>query len=170
MDLLARRRLPPNGSAGAGRGGYAHAAVEFAFTIASALLAGAVIAVIVLLARGAGTRSARVVLPVGILVLAAQTVLGLWSVAAFGLLGALIVSAGALAVRGGARDHAPTWLALGVFAVAGLAGGFGVLAHGLCAAGDAYGCAGTAPDLLAVVGWAVALAAYGYLGWQALRP
>lgn len=170
MDLLARRRLSPNGSAGAGRGGYAHAAVEFAFTIASALLAGAVIAVIVLLARGAGTRPARVVLPVGILVLAAQTALGLWSIAAFGLLGALIVSAGALAVRGGSRDHAPTWLALGVFAVAGLAGGFGVLAHGLCAAGDAYGCAGTAPDLLAVLGWAVALAAYGYLGWQALRP
>lgn len=144
--------------------------MEFAFTIASAVLAGVVIAVIVLLVRGSGTRLARVALPTGILLLAVQTALGQWSVAAFGLLGALIVSAGALAVRGGARDHAPTWLALGVFAVAGLAGGFGVLAHGLCAAGDGYGCAGTAPDLLAVAGWAVALAAYGYLGWQALKP
>jgi hypothetical protein len=144
--------------------------VEFGFTIASAVMAGAVIAVTVLLVRGAGARLARIALPAGILVLTAQTVLGHWSVAAFGLLGALVVSAGALAVRGGSRDHAPTWLALGVFAVAGLAGGFGVLAHGLCTTGDAYGCAGTAPDLLAVAGWAVALAAYGYLGWQALRP
>lgn len=144
--------------------------MEFAFTIASAILAGAVVAVVVLLARGAGTRLARITLPLGILLLAVQMALGIWSVAAVGLLGALIASAGALAVRGGARDHAPTWIALGVFAIAGLAGGFGVLAHGLCAAGDAYGCAGTAPDLLAVAGWAVALAAYGYLGWQALRP
>ena len=144
--------------------------MEFAFTIASALMAGAVIATVVLLARGAGMHLARVALPLGILLLAAQTALGIWSVAAFGLLGALIVSAGALAVRGGSRDHGPTWIALGVFAVDGLAGGFGVLAHGLCAAGDAYGCAGTAPDLLAIVGWAVALTAYGYLGWQALRP
>lgn len=144
--------------------------MEFVFTIASAVMAGVVIAVVVLLARGSGARLARVALPLGILLLAVQTAFGHWSVAAFGLLGALVVSAGALAVHGGSRDHAPTWLALGVFAVAGLAGGFGVLAHGLCAAGDAYGCAGTAPDLLAVAGWAIALAAYGYLGWQALRP
>jgi hypothetical protein len=145
-------------------------AVDLALTIASAVAAGIVVAAIALMARGSGVALARVALPVGIALLALQTALGEWSLAAFGLLAALIASAAMLAVRGGSRDHAPTWIALGVFAIAGLVGGYGVLAHGLCAAGDAYGCGGTAPDLLALAGSAIALAAYAYLGWQALRP
>lgn len=145
-------------------------AVDLALTIASAVAAGVIVAAIVLMARGSGATLARVALPVGIALLALQTALGEWSLAAFGLLAALIASAAVLAVRGGARDDARTWLALGVFAIAGLVGGYGVLAHGLCAAGDAYGCAGTAPDLLALAGSAVALTAYAYLAWQALRP
>jgi hypothetical protein len=56
-----------------------------------------------------------------------------------------------------------------VFAAAGLTGGFGLLAHGLCNAGSAYNCAGTGADLLAVSGWAVAFGAYTYLAVGALR-
>ena len=144
--------------------------MDHALTIASAVAAGLTVATIVLVARGSGLRLARAVLPTGIALLILQTLLGEWSVAAFGLLAALVASAGVLAVRAGSRDHAPTWIALGAFAIAGLVGGYGVLAHGLCAAGDGYGCAGTVPDVLALIGSAGALVAYAYLSWRALRP
>ena len=127
-------------------------------------------ATVVLALRTTGSAHiARVVLPVGVAVLIAQMAFRHWSLAAFVLLAAVIVSAGALAVRGRGRDHAPTWIALGVFAAAGLTGGFGLLTQGLCDAGTAYNCGGTAPDVLAAAGWAIAFAAYAYLAIGALR-
>ena len=143
--------------------------MDLTLALVPALLAACVIAVIALLVRGGGLHLGRIVLPLGLAALLAQLVIGHWSVASFALLGAMIVSAAALAVRGGSRDHAPTWVALAVFALAGLVGGYGVLVHGLCAAGDTYDCAGTGSNALALIGWVVALGAYGYLARQALR-
>jgi hypothetical protein len=139
------------------------------FTLASAVMSVAVVATVTLLASGRGVALARVTLPIAIIVLVGQMAFELWSVPAFVLLASVIVSAGALAVRGRGRDHAPTWIALAVFATAGVAGGFGLLANGLCTAGDSYNCAGTGPDVLAIVGWVTAFGAYGYLAWGALR-
>lgn len=141
------------------------------FAVASAILAVLVAFDVVGLARRRGTavHTARVVLPLAVATLVLQMALRHWSVEAFVLLAAVIVSAGALAVRGRGRDHAPTWIALGVFAAAGLAGGFGLLTQGLCLVGETYGCGGTGPDALAIVGWAIAWTAYGYLAWGALR-
>ena len=139
------------------------------FISVSAILAIAVLLVVVGLARRvpAAIMAARIVLPLGVLALVAQMALRHWSLAAFALLAVMIASAGALAVRG--RDGSGTWIALGVFAAAGLAGGFGLLTHGLCLVGESYGCGGTGPDLLAAVGWGAAWIAYGYLWWGALR-
>ncbi len=152
-------------------GGYRTACVSLFFVIASAVLAVLVAAVVVLLARRdrGAVHAARIVLPLGVIVLLAQMVLHHWSLAAFALLATIIVSAGALAVRGRGREHGLTWIALGVFAAAGIAGGFGLLAQGLCDAGTAYNCGGTGPDLLAAAGWLVAFAAYAYLATGALR-
>jgi hypothetical protein len=140
------------------------------FTSVSAILAVLVLLVVIGLARRLplATPAARIVLPIAVLDLIAQMALRHWSIAAFALLAAMIASAGALAVR--APDRTATWIALGVFAIAGLAGGFGLLAHGLCLVGETYGCGGTGPDLLAAIGWAVAWSAYGYLAWGGLRP
>ncbi len=143
--------------------------MELFFTVASAALSVVVILAIILLARGRGIMLARAALPVAIVLIVLQMAVGHWSVPAFVLLSALIVSAGALAVRGPGRDHGPTWIALATFAAAGIAGGFGLLANGLCSAGDSYNCAGTGPDILAIVGWLIAFGAYGYLAWGALR-
>ena len=140
------------------------------FSLLSATSAAFVIVTIFRLARGNGVVVARVTLPLAIVVVMTQMSLHHWSLEAFLLLAALIVSAGALALRGRGREHGPTWIALGVFAAAGLAGGFGLLAQGLCVAGNSYNCGGTGPDALAIAGWAVALCAYGYLAWGALRP
>ena len=140
------------------------------FSLLSAASATFVIVTIFRLARGNGVVVARVTLPLAIVVVMTQMSLHHWSLEAFLLLAALIVSAGALALRGRGREHGPTWIALGVFAAAGLAGGFGLLAQGLCVAGNSYNCGGTGPDALAIAGWAVALCAYGYLAWGALRP
>ncbi|MEI6625337.1 MAG: hypothetical protein WCO40_03250 [Thermoleophilia bacterium] len=140
------------------------------FSLLSAASAAFVIVTIFRLARGNGVVVARVTLPLAIVVVMTQMSLHHWSLEAFLLLAALIVSAGALALRGRGREHGPTWIALGVFAAAGLAGGFGLLAQGLCVAGNSYNCGGTGPDALAIAGWAVALCAYGYLAWGALRP
>mgnify|MGYP006282226411 CR=1 FL=1 len=139
------------------------------FISVSAVLAVAVLLVVVGLARRVpiAVPVARVVLPLAVIAMIAEMALRHWSLAAFALLAVMIVSAGALAVQG--RDGAGTWIALGVFAVAGLAGGFGLLTHGLCLVGESYGCGGTGPDLLAVAGWGVAWIAYGYLWWGALR-
>ena len=139
------------------------------FSILSAATAAVVIVTIIRLARGNGVVVARVTLPLAILVLIVQMSLHHWSLEAFALLAVVIVSAGALALRGRGREHGPTWIALGIFAATGLAGGFGLLAQGLCVAGNAYNCGGTGPDVLAVVGWAVAFGAYAYLAWGALR-
>lgn len=141
------------------------------FLIASAFLAVLVVAVIVALARrtSGAVHLSRIVLPLAVILLLAQMALHHWSLAAFALLAAVIISAGALAVRGRGRDHGPTWVALGVFAAAGLAGGFGLLTQGLCDAGNGYNCGGTGPDVLAAVGWAIAFAAYAYLAAGALR-
>ena len=151
--------------------GYRTRCVSTFFIIASAVLAVLVAAAIVLLARRdvGAVHAARIVLPLGVIVLLVQMALHHWSLAAFALLATIIISAGALAVRGRGRDHGPTWIALGVFAAAGLAGGFGLLAQGLCDAGNAYNCGGTGADLLAAVGWAIAFAAYAYLALGALR-
>ena len=139
------------------------------FSILSAATAAVVIVTIIRLARGNGVVVARVTLPLAILVLIVQMSLHHWSLEAFVLLAVVIVSAGALALRGRGREHGPTWIALGIFAATGLAGGFGLLAQGLCVAGNAYNCGGTGPDVLAVVGWAIAFGAYAYLAWGALR-
>ena len=141
------------------------------FIIASAVLTVFVVAVIVALARQTtgAVHLARIILPLGVITLIAQMALRHWSLAAFALLAAVIVSAGALAVRGRGRDHGPTWIALAVFAAAGLAGGFGLLTQGLCDAGNSYNCAGTGPDIIAAVGWAIAFSAYTYLAAGALR-
>ena len=141
------------------------------FIIGSAVLTVFVVAVIVALARRTtgAVHLARIVLPLAMFILLAQMALHHWSLAAFALLAAVIISAGALAVRGRGREHGPTWIALGVFAAAGLAGGFGLLTQGLCDAGNGYNCGGTGPDVLAAVGWAIAFAAYAYLAAGALR-
>lgn len=139
------------------------------FSILSAATAAVVIVTIIRLARGNGVVVARVTLPLAILVLIVQMSLHHWSLEAFVLLAVVIVSAGALALRGRGREHGPTWIALGIFAATGLAGGFGLLAQGLCVAGNAYNCGGTGPDVLAVVGWAIAFGTYAYLAWGALR-
>ncbi|MEI6687779.1 MAG: hypothetical protein WCN97_00310 [Thermoleophilia bacterium] len=141
------------------------------FIIGSAVLTVFVVAVIVALARRTtgAVHLARIVLPLAMFILLAQMALHHWSLAAFALLAAVIISAGALAVRGRGREHGPTWIALGVFATAGLAGGFGLLTQGLCDAGNGYNCGGTGPDVLAAVGWAIAFAAYAYLAAGALR-
>ena len=141
------------------------------FSIASAILAVLAAFDVVGLARRRGTavRTARVVLPLAVATLIVQMALRHWSIEAFALLAVVILSAGALAVRGRGRDHAPTWIALGVFAAAGLAGGFGLLTQGLCLVGETYGCGGVGPDVLAIVQPAIAWAAYGYLAWGALR-
>lgn len=139
------------------------------FSILSAATAALVIVTIIRLARGNGIFVARVTLPLAILVLIVQMSLHHWSLEAFVLLAVVIVSAGVLALRGRGREHRPTWIALGVFAATGLAGGFGLLAQGLCVAGNAYNCGGTGADALAAVGWALAFGAYGYLAWGALR-
>lgn len=140
------------------------------FTIASAVAALLVVGVIVQLGRGGDAMAARAVLPAAIVVLIGQMAFGHWSLPAFALLAAVIVSAGALAVRGPGREHGRTWAALAVFAGAGLVGGYGLLANALCRAGDTYNCASTGPDALAIAGWAIAFAAYAYLAWGALRP
>jgi hypothetical protein len=141
------------------------------FIIGSAVLTVVVVAVIVALTRRTtgAVHLARIVLPVAVITLLVQMALHHWSLAAFALLAAVIISAGALAVRGRGREHGPTWVALGVFAAAGLAGGFGLLTQGLCDAGKSYNCGGTGPDVLAAVGWAIAFAAYAYLAVGALR-
>ena len=139
------------------------------FSILSAATAALVIVTIIRLARGNGVAVARVTLPLAILVLIVQVSLHHWSLEAFVLLAVVILSAGALALRGRGREHGPTWIALGIFAATGLAGGFGLLAQALCVAGNAYNCGGTGPDLLAAVGWALAFSAYAYLAWGALR-
>lgn len=141
------------------------------FLIVSAVLTVFVVAAIVALARRTpgAIHLARIVLPLAVITLIAQMALRHWSLAAFALLAAVIISAGALAVRGRGREHGPTWIALGVFAAAGLAGGFGLLATSLCDAGDSYNCGGTGPDVLAAIGWAIAFAAYAYLAAGALR-
>ena len=141
------------------------------FISVSAILTVLVLLVVVGLARRrpVALHAARVVLPVGVLVLIIQMALRHWSLAAFALLAALIASAAALAVGGRGRDHAPTWIALAVFAATGLAGGFGLLTQGLCLVGDTYGCGGVGPDALALVGWTIAWSAYAYLAWGALR-
>ena len=141
------------------------------FLIVSAVLTVFVVAAIVALARRTpgAVHLARIVLPLAVITLIAQMALRHWSLAAFALLAAVVVSAGALAVRGRGREHGPTWIALGVFAAAGLAGGFGLLATSLCDAGDSYNCGGTGPNVLAAIGWAVAFAAYTYLAVGALR-
>ncbi len=144
--------------------------MEVFFLIASAVAAVLVIAVIVLLARGGDPTAARAVLPAAIVVLIGQMAFGHWSLAAFALLAAVIVSAAALAIRGPGRGHGPTWIALAVFGAAGLVGGYGLLANALCRAGDTYNCASTGTDALAIVGWAIAFGAYAYLAWGALRP
>jgi hypothetical protein len=141
------------------------------FLITSAVLAVLTAATIIALARRTpgAAHLARIVLPLAVLALLAQMAFGHWSLAGFALLAAVVVSAGALAVRGRGRDHALTWVALAVFAATGLAGGFGLLAQSLCDAGSAYNCAGTGPDILALTGWAIAFAAYAYLASGALR-
>lgn len=139
------------------------------FSLFSAASAALVIVTIIRLARGNGVVVARITLPLAVLVLVVQMSLYHWSLGAFVLLATVIVSAGALALRGRGREHAPTWIALGVFAATGLAGGFGLLAQALCVSGNAYGCGGTGPDVLVAVGWALAFSAYGYLAWGALR-
>lgn len=141
------------------------------FTIASAVLSVLVVAVIVALARRTpgAMHLARVVLPLAVLALIAQMALRHWSLAGFALLAVVIISAGALAVRGRGRDHGPTWVALGVFAAAGITGGFGLLTTGLCDAGNSYNCGGTGPNVLAIIGWAIAFVAYAYLAAGALR-
>ena len=95
------------------------------FSILSAIAAALVIVTIIRLARGSGVLVGRVTLPLAVLVLIVQMSLHHWSLEAFVLLAAVIVSAGALALRGRGREHGPTWIALGVFAATGLAGGFG---------------------------------------------
>jgi len=137
------------------------------FLVASLLLSVTSAVSIVALVRRRDARLGRVALPAAVLLLVIQMALGHWSVAAFLLLAVTVSSAGALAVCG--RDRGPTWIALGVFAMAGIAGGFGLLAQGLCVAGDSYNCGGTTSDLLAIGGWAIAIAMYGYLAWGALR-
>ena len=141
------------------------------FIIISAILTVFVVAVVVALARRTpgAVHLARIVLPLSVIALITQMALRHWSLAAFALLAAVIVSAGALAVRGRGRSHGPTWIALGIFAATGLAGGFGLLATGLCSAGNSYNCGGTGPDVLAATGWAIAFAAYAYLAAGALR-
>ena len=141
------------------------------FIIASAVLAVLTGVVIVALARRTtgAAHLARIVLPISVLALLAQMALQHWSVAGFALLGSVIISAGALAVRGRGRDHAPTWAAVAVFAAAGLTGGFGLLAHGRCNAGSAYNCPGSGADPLATSGWAAACGAYASLAVGALR-
>jgi hypothetical protein len=139
------------------------------FSLLSAATAALVIVTIIRLARGNGVVVARISLPFAIVVVITQMSLRHWSLEAFVLLASLIVSAGALALRGRGREHGPTWIALGVFAATGLAGGFGLLTQGLCVAGNSYNCGGTGPDALAIVGWTLALCAYGYLAWGALR-
>ncbi len=143
--------------------------MNLALTTASGIAAILVVAAIIRLARGDGKRLARVILPLATALLIVQIGLQYWSLTAFVLLASMIVSAGALAIRGGGYHHGKTWIALAIFAASGLAGGFGLLAQALCAAGGTYGCAGTGPDLLAIVGWAIALTAYAYLAWRALR-
>lgn len=141
------------------------------FISVSAILAVLVVLVLVGLAYRLpiAVPAARGVLPAAVLVLIAQMALRHWSLAAFALLAALIASAAVLAVRGRGREHAPTWIALAVFAATGLAGGFGLLTQGLCLVGDTYGCGGVGPDALALVGWSIAWSAYAYLAWGALR-
>ncbi len=139
------------------------------FSILSAATAALVIMTIIRLSCGYGVLIGRVTLPLAVLVLIIQMGLHHWSLEAFVLLAAVIVSAGTLALRGRGREHGPTWIALGVFAATGLAGGFGLLAQGLCVAGNAYNCGGTGPDILAAAGWLLAFSAYGYLAWGALR-
>ncbi len=139
------------------------------FSILSAATAALVIMTIIRLSCGYGVLIGRVTLPLAVLVLIIQMGLHHWSLEAFVLLAAVIVSAGVLALRGRGREHGPTWIALGVFAATGLAGGFGLLAQGLCVAGNAYNCGGTGPDILAAAGWLLAFSAYGYLAWGALR-
>jgi len=136
-------------------------------TIATAT---AVAVTLILVPQGRGLRLARVVLPVAIALLLIHLALSTWSLGAFVLITLMLVSAAALAVRAGRpRDRAP-WLALGIFAIAAMVGGFGMLAQGLCAAGVGYGCGGTVSAVFALVGWTVAVTAYGYLYWGALRP
>ncbi len=143
--------------------------MNLALTTASGIAAILVVATIIRLGRGEGKRLARVILPLATALLIVQIGLQHWPLTAFALLASMIVSAGALAIRGGGYHHGKTWIALAIFAASGLAGGFGLLAQALCAAGGTYGCAGTGPDLLAIVGWAIALTAYAYLAWRALR-
>lgn len=147
--------------------GYYRSGMSTFFLVASLLLSAISAVSIFALVRRRDPRLARVALPAAVLLLVVQMALGHWSVAAFLLLAVIVSSAGALAVRG--RDRGLTWIALGAFAMAGIAGGFGLLAQGLCVAGDSYNCGGTTSSVLAIGGWATAIAMYGYLAWGALR-
>jgi len=137
--------------------------------LASIAVAAMVAVALIALGRQGDPRPARIAVPLGAAVLLLHIALGEWSVAAFALLALMIAFAGALALRGRGREHLPTWIALAVFAAAGAVGGFGMLGTGLCAAGEAINCDGPARSLLAVGGWSVALTAYAYLAWGALR-
>lgn len=132
--------------------------------------AAAVALVIVLLPQGRGLLLARIALPIGTALLLLNLALLTWSVAAFVLLVLMIVSACVLALRMGTPRVRGPWLALGAFAVAAIVGGFGMMAEGFCAAGGGYGCGGTLSVAMALGGWGIAISAYGYLAWGALRP
>jgi hypothetical protein len=130
----------------------------------------AVAIALILLPQGRGLLLARIAVPIAIGLLLLNLVLVTWSVAAFALLVLVIISAGVLALRMGTPRSRGPWLALGAFAIAAMVGGFGVMAEGFCIAGGGYGCGGTLSLGMAVAGWAVAISAYGYLAWGALRP
>lgn len=132
--------------------------------------AAAVALALILLPQGRGLMLARIALPIAVALLLINLALLTWSVPAFVLLVLMIVSACVLALRMGTPRMRGPWLALGAFAIAAIVGGFGMMAEGFCVAGGGYGCGGPLSIGMALAGWGVAISAYGYLAWGALRP
>lgn len=132
--------------------------------------AAAVALVLVFLPQGRGLLLARIALPIAVVILLLDLALFTWSVPAFVLLVLMIVSAGVLALRMGTPRMRGPWFALGMFAIAAIVGGFGAMAEGFCAVGGGYGCGGPLSIAMTLAGWGIAVSAYGYLLWGALRP
>jgi hypothetical protein len=117
---------------------------------------------LVRLAHG-DARPALVALPAGALLLAVLAVASRWPPTAWLLLVPVMIGPAALAYRVGTPR---AWNAVGVYALGGIAAGYGLLDPLLCRAVDGP-CNSTTAWVVAAVGGAVALACYGWLLAQA---
>jgi hypothetical protein len=117
---------------------------------------------LVRLARG-DARPALIALPVAAVLTAALAVAARWPPTAWALLLAVLVGPVGLAYRVGTPR---AWGVLAVFAIAGTVTGYGLLDPLLCRAVDGE-CHATTATVVAGIGGAVAVGAYGWLLAQA---